>query len=185
MKKYTVVLLSGVSTLVLGASFFLPTQYLSQAQSTNTRIALLQAQDPDETLNKCDNPKTDEIFDNRSLAYNAAKTRANIPLSQTLVDQWTVGNDVTRRGVSSNYVYIETNLTNKDDKDSALAAMGIYQKFDTPQGPRIVVEHTSDPRNSYKHFHAGQPKGNASDKSYDFRKNRYAAVGGGHHLCYK
>jgi HNH/Endo VII superfamily nuclease toxins len=51
------------------------------------------------------------------------------------------------------------------------------------KGPRVIVDHTSDPKNK-KHFHAGQPKGDSGNKLYDFRKERYAPVGGSHHYCY-
>jgi hypothetical protein len=179
MQKSSLLFMLGTGATLLTLSPLLTGQQLLQAQPLSHTVVLAQTQDPPEVQSNCD-----KIYGSRSLAYNAAKERAKIPLSQTFVDQWTVGDDEKRRGVSSNYVYIDTKSGTLDQRNSALAAMGLYQKFDTPQGPRIIVEHTYDPRNTNKHFHAGQPKGDPSNKNYDFRTQRYAAVGGAHHLCY-
>jgi HNH/Endo VII superfamily nuclease toxins len=166
--------------LLLTSSLLLPFSSTSNATPSKAKLALFQSQD-NEAVN------CDEVFSNRTLAFNAAKTRAKIPLSQNFVDQWAVGNDIKRQGISNNYLYIKTDYPDTpkgiESRDSALGAMGMYHKYETAQGPRVIVDHTSDPKNK-KHFHAGQPKGDSGNKLYDFRKERYAPVGGSHHYCY-
>lgn len=117
-----------------------------------------------------DLPKGDNRwFDNRREAFNAAKDRAGIPHSQQPVRQWTVGNDVTRREMS-NYSY-----------DTNPGAHGRYHQFDTPDGPRVIAEHTSDPRAPLPHFHAYEPKAGAGGIAPG---ERYARVDGPHHYYY-
>lgn len=113
----------------------------------------------------------DKNFSNRTLAFNAAKERAKIPLSQNFVDQWIVGNNSSQPR-TNNYVF-----------SNNLGALGRYYKYDTPDGSRVIVDHTSDPGKTLPHFHAGQPK-DATNKAYDFRANRYRPVNGSHHYYY-
>jgi HNH/Endo VII superfamily nuclease toxins len=178
--KNTLVYSLSFITLLLTSSLLLQFDSTSNATPLRAKLALFQSQD-NEAVN------CDEVFSNRTLAFNAAKTRAKIPLSQNFVDQWNVGNDIKRQGVSNNYLYIKTDYPDTpkgiESRDSALGAMGMYHKYETAQGPRVVVDHTSDPKNK-KHFHAGQPKGDIGNKLYDFRKERYATIGGSHHYCY-
>jgi RHS repeat-associated protein len=109
---------------------------------------------------------------NRRQAFNLAKDKAGVPRSQQPTDQWTVGNDPTRAR-TSNYRFSEDQGTH-----------GRYYQYNTPQGPRVVVEHTADPNAPLPHFHAGEPKGNPADSNYDFRNERYGQVGGKHHIYY-
>lgn len=113
----------------------------------------------------------DQKFSNRTLAFNAAKERAKIPLSQNFVDQWIVGNNSSQPR-TNNYIF-----------SNNLGALGRYYKYDTPDGSRVIVDHTSDPSKALPHFHAGQPK-DAANKAYDFRANRYRPVNGSHHYYY-
>ena len=108
----------------------------------------------------------------RRQALQKAKDRAAVPRSQSPSRQWTVGNDPTRQG-HKNYKYSADPGTH-----------GRYYEFDTPSGKRVVAEHTNDPGKS-PHFHAGEPKGNSSDRNYDFKQNRYRQVDGKrHHINY-
>ncbi|GGT16412.1 hypothetical protein GCM10010271_19120 [Streptomyces kurssanovii] len=112
-----------------------------------------------------------QYFDNRSEAFNAARERAGVPNSQQPVKQWEVGDDPTQRHRTSNYVY-----------DPNPGAHGRYYQYETPQGTRVIAEHTSDPNAPYPHFHAGQPKGGGHN--VDMMGERYQQVGDKHHLYY-
>ncbi|WP_343058453.1 HNH/endonuclease VII fold putative polymorphic toxin [Deinobacterium chartae] len=94
------------------------------------------------------NATNDYNYKNRTEAFNAAKDRAGIPRSQQFTKQWEVGNDPKRKGMS-NYRYSEDPGTG-----------GRFFQYETPQGPRVVVEHMGDP-DKPPHFHAGEPKGNS------------------------
>ncbi|MGQ0778305.1 MAG: DUF6531 domain-containing protein, partial [Pseudonocardiales bacterium] len=108
-------------------------------------------------------------FNNRTEAFNAARDRAGIPRSQQPSKQWTVGDDPSQQ-YRSNYVY-----------DSSPGAHGRYYQYETPNGPRVIAEHTSDPNAKSPHFHAGQPKDPAVR---DMQGERYQQVGGKHHYYY-
>jgi RHS repeat-associated protein len=122
------------------------------------------------------NARTDDLprgdnrwYDSRRQAFNAARDRAGVPHSAQPVRQWTVGDDVTRRGMA-NYHY-----------DPNPGAHGRYYQYDTPNGPRVVAEHTSDPRAPHPHFHAYQPKEGATGINIG---EKYARVDGGPHHYY-
>ncbi|MEU4351094.1 HNH/endonuclease VII fold putative polymorphic toxin [Streptomyces sp. NPDC023838] len=110
-------------------------------------------------------------FNNRTEAFNAAKNRAGVPRSQRPTRQWTVGGDPTQQYRVSNYVY-----------DTNPGSHGIYYQYETPQGTRVVVNHTNDPNAPNPHFHAGQPKEGSFD--VDMRGQRYQQVGDKHHYYY-
>ncbi|XVV07970.1 HNH/endonuclease VII fold putative polymorphic toxin [Actinosynnema sp. CA-248983] len=63
-------------------------------------------------------------------------------------------------------------------------------QFETPDGSRVIAEHTNDPRAPQPHFHAGQPKGDPSRDGVDFgwggssEFERYGQVDGKHHYYY-
>jgi hypothetical protein len=76
-----------------------------------------------------------------------AHERAGIPLDAVPDATWTVGADVTQRGMSG-YRY-----------DPNPGGHGNYAQFETENGSRLIVEHTNDPEAPYPHFRAGQPKG--------------------------
>jgi len=113
---------------------------------------------------------------NRRQAFNLAKDLAGIPRSQQPDRQWTVGNDVTRRGMA-NYEF-----------DPNPGRHGRYYEFTDARGhKKVVVEHTNDGNRRYKkndkdknsgkpckHFHAGQAKDNP--RTYDFKKDRYKKI---------
>lgn len=107
----------------------------------------------------------------RHQALNAAKDRAGIPRSQSPSRQWHVGDDASRAN-SSNY---------RLSRDPA--THGRYYEYDTPQGKRVIVDHTNDPARG-PHMHAGQPKSNPQRSSVDFKNERYQQVGGRHHIDY-
>ncbi|MFC9243519.1 putative T7SS-secreted protein [Streptomyces sp. NPDC057136] len=114
-----------------------------------------------------------KFFDKRAEAFNAARERAGIPNSQQPVKQWEVGGDATQRHRASNYVY--------DPKNAG--AHGRYYQYETPQGTRVIAEHTADPHAPYPHFHAGQPKGGGGH-NVDMMGERYQQVGEKHHMYY-
>ncbi len=109
----------------------------------------------------------------RRQAYREAKERAGVPRSQQPDKQWTVGNDAGRAG-QQNYRLSQDPVSH-----------GRYYEFETPQGARVVVEHTSDPKAPAAHFHAGQPKGDSTRQGVDFKNERYQQVDGKHHIYYK
>ena len=121
--------------------------------------------------NKC---KYDTL-PNRKQAFNQAKDLAGVPRSQQSVKQWTVGGDATRKSMK-NYRY---------SKDAA--SHGRFYQYDTPKGPRVIVEHTGDTKQG-KHFHAGMPKGEFTT-TYNFKKYRYRKIinpkTNDHHIRYK
>ncbi|WP_199918930.1 HNH/endonuclease VII fold putative polymorphic toxin [Streptomyces sp. NRRL F-5053] len=111
-------------------------------------------------------------MDSRRLAFNTARERAGVPNSQQPVKQWTVGGDPAQRHRTSNYVY-----------DENPGAHGRYYQYETPEGTRLVVEHTADPHAPHPHFHAGKPKGGGHN--IDMRNEKYQQVGVKHHIYYK
>jgi RHS repeat-associated protein len=110
-------------------------------------------------------------FQARTDAFSAARDRAGVPRSAQPTQQWTVGDDATR-GWQTNYHY-----------DPNPGAHGRYYQYETPQGTRVVAEHTADPNAPYPHFHAGQPKDPARP-FMDMKGERYGQVGGKHHIYY-
>jgi len=117
-----------------------------------------------------------EVPINRRQALNQAKDLAGVPRSQQPVRQWVVGDDVTRKGFG-NYVY-EANPSHH----------GRFYEYDTPQGKRVVVEHTNDIRQG-PHTHAGTAKGEPPyNKNYDLKEGKYKKIDrkdGDHHIRYK
>ena len=116
-----------------------------------------------------------ETTKNRRQALNEAKDNAGVPRSQQPTRQWVVGDDVTRKDYK-NYRY-----------DTEPSHQGRYYEYNTPNGKRVIVDHTNDIDQGL-HTHAGKPKGNPNDINYDFKKNRYQKVigkDGDHHIRYK
>jgi RHS repeat-associated protein len=124
-------------------------------------------------------PKGDNRwYANRKEAFNAAKDRAGIPRSQSPVRQWEVGNDVMQSGRRYDPVNRPNgNYLHSDD----LGSHGRYYQYDTPNGPRVIAEHTGDPRAPHPHFHAYEPK---DDMRGIMVGDRYARVDGAHHYYY-
>ncbi len=117
-----------------------------------------------------DKDENNEI--SRKAAFNEAKRRAGITKSQQPSRQWQVGDDAGRAG-QSNYRYSRDPATH-----------GRYYEYDTPQGKRVVVEHTND---GDPHMHAGKPKPGGDPRNYDFKENRYQKIigsDGDHHIYY-
>ncbi|MFE9412978.1 polymorphic toxin-type HINT domain-containing protein [Streptomyces sp. NPDC006704] len=118
-------------------------------------------------------------FPTRSGAKAAAHDRAGIPSDAVPDATWTVGADVTQRGMPG-YRF-----------DSNPGAHGIYEQFETEGGSRLIAEHTNDPNAPFSHFHAGQPKGDPTREGVNFgwdmtsEFERYSPVGGSHHMYYK
>ncbi len=112
------------------------------------------------------NLEEDETIDlNRKQAFNEAKDRAKAPRSQQPARQWTVGDDINKKGYDiKNYKY-----------DSNPGTHGRYYEYNTPTGKVVIAEHINDGK---PHFHAGAPKstytGNPHD--YDFYNNRYSNI---------
>ncbi len=110
---------------------------------------------------------------NRKEALREAKDRAGVPRSQQPKRQWTVGNDPTRRG-HKNYHYTEDT-----------GSHGRMYEYDTPNGSRVVAEHTADANRATRHVHAGQPKHGSTRRGVDYKDERYQQVGGRHHIDYR
>jgi RHS repeat-associated protein len=85
-------------------------------------------------------------FATRRQAFLAAKRRAGVPLSKPPDDQWIVGGDPKKRATGGakrkNYVYCENPKK-----------WGRYYQYNTPAGPKVVVDHTSDPTAPSPHMH--------------------------------
>ena len=119
-----------------------------------------------------------QTFSTRSEAKAAAYARAGLAPDATPDATWTVGDDVTQRGMPG--YRFDTNPT----------AHGNYEQFETENGSRVVAEHTNDPNQPGPHFHAGQPKSQPSQNGVNFGWDisapfeRYRKVGGDHHLYY-
>ncbi|WP_338495213.1 putative T7SS-secreted protein [Streptomyces sp. SJL17-4] len=121
-------------------------------------------------------------FETREEARKAAYELAGIkPGEAEFWTEWDVGPDITRKH-SPGYVY-----------SSEPSHWGSFRQYETPQGSRVVVEHTHDPAGP--HFHAGKPKDDDSrtfvnfgwDNSNYRKMERYAKInksGGDHHLFY-
>ncbi|WP_344406184.1 DUF6531 domain-containing protein, partial [Streptomyces longisporus] len=123
-------------------------------------------------------------FPDRASAERAAFDMAGVNYDRVPDFEWEIGDDVRRKGQDF-YVY-----------DPEPTHWGNMRQFETPQGSRVVVEHTHDPAGS--HFHVGEPKhgsdrtgvnfGWASKYPSDENFERYGKVnkpGGDHHLFYK
>lgn len=123
-------------------------------------------------------------FPDRGSAYSAARELAGVPNGTDPDFTWQVGGDVRMRGMEG-YFY-------SPDQ----AHWGTFEQFEVPgTGSRVVVEHTDDPAGS--HFHAGQPKGDATRDGVDFgwgsnsprdegfeRYGKILKPEGDHHLFY-
>ncbi|MFJ9807527.1 putative T7SS-secreted protein [Streptomyces sp. NPDC101158] len=122
-------------------------------------------------------------FETRDEARKAAYELAGIkPGEAEFWAEWEVGPDITRKNAPG-YVY-----------SSEKSHWGTFRQYETPQGSRVVVEHTDDPAGP--HFHAGKPK-YESDRTFvnfgwdnsSYRDmERYAKInkpGGDHHLFYE
>ncbi|WP_425528049.1 HNH/endonuclease VII fold putative polymorphic toxin [Yinghuangia seranimata] len=79
--------------------------------------------------------------------------------------EWQVVGDITKKNTPG-YFY-----------SSKPEHWGTFQQFETPNGSRVVVEHTDDPAGP--HFHAGQPKNDATRQGVNFGwDNSQAAFNG-------
>ncbi|MFD7979073.1 putative T7SS-secreted protein [Streptomyces sp. NPDC059071] len=122
-------------------------------------------------------------FGSREEARTAAYELAGIkPGEAEFWAEWEVGPDITRKH-SPGYVY-----------SSERSHWGTFRQYETPQGSRVVVEHTHDPAGP--HFHAGKPKGDPDRTFVNFGwdnanyrdMERYAKINkpeGDHHLFYE
>ncbi|WP_067651850.1 RHS repeat-associated core domain-containing protein [Nocardia harenae] len=123
-------------------------------------------------LTPCGKDAEERPYCNRTQAFHAAMDRAGIPRSQQLVRQWTVGADPAQYHRPGNYVF-----------DSNPGRHGRYYQYETPQGTRVIAEHTADPRASHPHFHAGRPK--VGTHNVNMMGERYQQVGDKHHFYYR
>ena len=128
-----------------------------------------------ETKKELNNTRASEV--NRKQALNLAKDRAGIPRSQQPSRQWTVGDDITKKGADyKNYQY-SNNPTHH----------GRYYEYDTPQGKKVIVEHTNDIEKGLPN-HAGEVPKDTNPLTYDFKNpdNRYSPIGKDtdHHIRY-
>ncbi|GGT30265.1 MULTISPECIES: putative T7SS-secreted protein [Streptomyces] len=127
-------------------------------------------------------------FKLRDEAERAAFDAAGVPFGTTPDAEWIVMGDKTMKNMPG-YVY-----------SSDPSHWGNFRQFETPEGSRVVVEHTHDPAGP--HFHAGGPKGLTLedrmrsgvnfgwDNTADGYKTmeRYLAIdkpGGDHHFFYE
>ncbi|WP_249292241.1 HNH/endonuclease VII fold putative polymorphic toxin [Metabacillus flavus] len=112
---------------------------------------------------------------NRKKALNQAKDLAGVPRSQQPSRQWQVGEDIKRKGMDYKNYEFSSNPTHH----------GRYYEYNTPQGKRVIAEHTNDGR---VHTHAGRPNRQANQFNYDFKKERYDNIygpNGDHDIYYK
>ncbi|QLE73616.1 type IV secretion protein Rhs [Streptomyces rectiverticillatus] len=120
-------------------------------------------------------------FKTRAEAEKAAHELAGIGPDAELLAEWEVTNDI-RLKHAEGYIY-----------SSEPSHLGRFRQYETPQGSRVVVEHTHDPAGV--HFHAGKPKGPdvrhwvnfGWDNSNYGELERYAKINkpdGDHHLFY-
>ncbi|MFH7599669.1 putative T7SS-secreted protein [Streptomyces racemochromogenes] len=127
-------------------------------------------------------------FKLRGDAERAAFEAAGVPFGTTPDAEWVVMGDRTLRNMPG-HVY-----------SSDPTHWGNFRQFETPNGSRVVVEHTHDPAGP--HFHAGGPKGSSledqarsgvnfgwdnSAEGYETME-RYRAIdkpGGDHHFFYE
>ncbi|MER8114773.1 polymorphic toxin-type HINT domain-containing protein [Streptomyces sp. NPDC094031] len=120
-----------------------------------------------------------QTFATRSEAKAAAHARAGISSDAVPDAVWTVGDDVTQRGMPG-YRF-----------DPNPGAHGNYEQFETEGGSRLIAEHTNDPNAPFPHFHAGQPKSDPTREGVNFgwdmfsEFERYSPVGGSHHMYYE
>ncbi|GAA0415172.1 putative T7SS-secreted protein [Streptomyces luteireticuli] len=121
-------------------------------------------------------------FPSRTDAEKVAHELAGITQDSELLAEWTVTGDIRMKHMEG-YVY-----------SPEPSHWGNFRQYETPQGSRVVVEHTHDPAGP--HFHAGKPKGDDDrtwvnfgwDNSNYKEMERYAKInkpGGDHHLFYK
>ncbi|MFF4043945.1 HNH/endonuclease VII fold putative polymorphic toxin [Streptomyces sp. NPDC001816] len=60
---------------------------------------------------------------------------------------------------------------------------GRYYQYDTPNGSRVIAEHTADPNAPHPHFHAGKPQeGLPSD--VNMQGKTYKQIMPKHHIYY-
>ncbi|WP_327135419.1 HNH/endonuclease VII fold putative polymorphic toxin [Streptomyces sp. NBC_01343] len=140
-------------------------------------------------LNPCP-PKGEKSnpFKLRSDAERAAFDAAGVPFGTTPDAEWIVMGDKTLKNMPG-HVY-----------SSDPTHWGNFRQFETPNGSRVVVEHTDDPAGP--HFHAGGPKGSTIEDQSRSGVNfgwdntvdgygtmeRYRAIdkpGGDHHFFYE
>ncbi|MEV3859502.1 DUF6531 domain-containing protein [Streptomyces sp. NPDC050095] len=120
-------------------------------------------------------------FDTRREAFNAARDMAGIPNSSQPTHQWTIGGDPTQAG-RANYVYRPYDPNADPDRDPR-AGWGRYYQYDTPDGTRVIAEHTDDPRAPYPHFHAGKPP-EGSPRDINMQGKTYKQIQPKHHFYY-
>ncbi|MDE7425419.1 MAG: hypothetical protein K2N51_17305 [Lachnospiraceae bacterium] len=111
----------------------------------------------------------------RRAVFRSLKRREGILRSQQPVRQWTVGNDIYKKGGNyANYVY-----------KSNPSHLGRFYEYETPHGKIVIVEHTNDIEQGL-HFHVGIPPREVNEFTYDFKKHSYKPKykEGDHHFRY-
>ncbi|MFJ5261162.1 putative T7SS-secreted protein [Streptomyces sp. NPDC088387] len=156
-----------------------PSTYVPNPQRFSDALGLA----PDYPRGEKGNP-----FDRREEAERAAFEAAGVPYGSTPDAEWIV-TDVKHLAHMPGYFY----------SDNA-QHLGRFRQFETADGSRVVVEHTFD--KAGPHFHAGQPKVDASRSGVNFGWDnspgdffryrdtweRYDAInkpGGDHHFFYQ
>lgn len=122
------------------------------------------------------------VFANRREAFNHARDMAGVPRSSQPIRQWEVGGDPLQAR-RPNYEYSPYDPM-ADKKLDPRAGWGRYYQYDTPQGMRVVAEHTADPEAPHPHFHAGQPQKDAP-RDIDMQRKTYKQIMPKHHLYYE
>ena len=114
---------------------------------------------------------------NRTEALNKAKDWAEVPRSQQASRQWTVGDDITKKGANYKNFEYSDNPTHH----------GRYYEYETPQGKKVVADHINDVEQGL-HTHAGTAPKGADPFKYDFKNpdNRYSPTNKdtNHHIPY-
>ncbi|GHH80971.1 hypothetical protein GCM10018793_37380 [Streptomyces sulfonofaciens] len=120
-------------------------------------------------------------FDTRREAFNHAKDMAGVPHSAQPTRQWEIGGDPTQAH-RPNYVYRPYD-PNADPTRDPRAGWGRYYQYDTPNGTRVIAEHTADPLAPHPHFHAGKPPAGAPG-DINMQGKTYKQIMPKHHLYY-
>ncbi|MEU5996994.1 DUF6531 domain-containing protein [Streptomyces sp. NPDC047197] len=123
------------------------------------------------------------IYPERRQAFNAAKDMAGIPHSAQPIRQWVVGGDATRAGWPD-YVYKPVNPAITSPDYNPKGGWGRYYQYETPDGVRVIAEHTADPNAPLPHFHAGTPQ-TGEPRDVDMTGKTYKELQPKHHLYYR
>lgn len=122
------------------------------------------------------------VFPTRREAFNHARDMAGVPHSAQPIRQWEIGGD-PQQAHRANYVYRPYDPVNDPNRDPR-PGWGRYYQYDTPNGSRVIAEHTADPEAPYPHFHAGTPPKDAP-RDINMQGKTYKQIMPKHHIYYQ